>query len=75
MAKCPKCGAEIDHLNAFSLEENKQEVCLDETGNLDWGVSETVELSCVKIEFECPEIIYKNDGSSTDPQIKALLTG
>ena len=76
MAKCPKCGAEIDHIVAYSLEENKQDISLDSDGELDWSASEPIDASCVQIEFECPEcnqILYKNKGYSTDPEIKKLL--
>jgi hypothetical protein len=75
MAKCPKCHIEIDHLRAYSLEENVQNVSL-EGGELDWSTSDVVDESCVQIEFECPhcnQVIYKNRGDSTDPEIKRLL--
>jgi hypothetical protein len=75
--KCPKCEAELEALDAYSVEENKQEVTLDEDGNLDWSASDPVEDTCTCIEFECPtckETIYKNRGNSTDPHIKELLS-
>ena len=82
-AKCPKCGELLEHLNAYSLEENRQEVELTKsaaTGDvtLDWGLIETVEDSCTKIDFECPNcsaILYTNDGNSLDPKIVAILQG
>lgn len=77
LAKCPKCGGEIDHLHVYSLEENKQTISLDEKGSLDWGESEPVECSCVRIDIECHVcgvIIYRNDGNSNDPKFKELLT-
>lgn len=76
MAECPKCHAEISHLVAYSLEENRQIVMLDQYGELGWSASEPVEESCVQIEFECPrcnQVIYKNRGYSTDPFIKTML--
>lgn len=76
MAKCAKCGSKIDHLDAYSLEENLQHISLDADGSLDWSASEPVDESCVQIEFECPEcnqIIYKNKGWSSDPEILRLL--
>jgi len=76
--KCPQCGAKLEELIAYSLEENKQIITLDENGELDWSISEPVELSCRIIEIECPQCnatIYKNNGSSEDPKFKELLGG
>lgn len=80
---CPKCGAEIDHLEAYSLEENRQEVTLIDCPSsrrdlLEWSESEPIEETCVKIDFECPEckeVIYSNDGDSTDQAIIDFLSG
>lgn len=83
MAKCPKCGAEIDSLVAYSLEENKQTVTLagevGDAGVLDWSPSDVVESSCKHIDFECPEcgkVLFSNDGDSEDDRVsKFLLIG
>lgn len=78
MSECPHCGATLTYLNAYSLEENKQEVSLDEDGHLDWSTSDPVEETCEKIDFECPDcghVIYSNKGNSTDPEITRLLSG
>jgi len=75
---CPKCGAEIDHLEAYSLEENRQIVYLDPSDLLDWCESETVDGTCDKIDFECPEckeVIYTNKGDSNDQVIIDFLSG
>ncbi|GAG69282.1 unnamed protein product, partial [marine sediment metagenome] len=76
MGKCPECDVELEEVKAFSMEENRQIVTLDESGNLDWGLIETIEGTCTSIDIECPHcnaIIYHNKGSSTDPKIKELL--
>ena len=75
--KCPKCDAEIDFLNAYSLEEVVQDVFLNEN-NLDWGESNFVDGTCQRIIFECPECcqeIYRNKGDSNDVRIKEILKG
>lgn len=75
--KCPKCEAEIDFLNAYSLEEVKQKVYLYD-GELDWSESDFVDGSCVRIIFECPNClkeIYRNKGDSTDKGIIEILEG
>mgnify|MGYP001564619778 CR=1 FL=1 len=81
MPKCPKCSAHIDALNAYSMEENKQEVILGEgiykqKPFLDYGASETIDSSCSKIDFECPEcnqILFTNDGDSQDERVINFL--
>lgn len=58
IAKCPKCNADIDYLQAFCFEQNKYRVHLDNgrtRHRLEWSVSEVVESSETKIEFTCPE--------------------
>jgi len=76
--KCPQCGEKLEELIAYSLEENKQTITLDSRGHLDWSASEPIELTCQRIEIECPNcnaIIYKNNGNSEDPRFKQLLGG
>lgn len=76
--KCPKCNWEIEFLIAYSLEENRQDVSLDQDGDLDYGFSEAIDESCHKMDFECPncrESIYENDGWPHDPKIYELLGG
>lgn len=78
MVKCPECGEEINYLNAYSREENKQAVGLFEGDILEWDLSETIEDTCDRIEFECPEcgkIIYTNEGNSQDEWIINFLKG
>ncbi|VVB51233.1 Uncharacterised protein [uncultured archaeon] len=81
MAKCPKCGAEIDHLKAYSTEENLQIVTLNlpeyaEKNPLDWSRADPVEDTCTQIDFECPDcgnVIYSNNGNSQDPAVAEFL--
>jgi phage FluMu protein Com len=78
--KCPKCGEVINHLVAFSLEENMQDVRLvdEESDWLDWDVSEPVELSCQKIDFTCPfcrAILFTNKGDDCDKRVIEFLKG
>jgi hypothetical protein len=77
MAKCPKCGSTINHLNAYSLEVNKQTVELDEGGKfLEWGGIEAVECSCIKIDFKCPHCaatLFK--GKLNEENIMQFLKG
>ena len=75
MPKCPKCGKHIDALIAYSIEENKQEVTLEDTF-LNYGATETVDSSCSEIDFECPKcqnVIFTNDGDSQDKRIINFL--
>jgi len=75
---CPKCGAEIHSLEAYSLEENRQIVTLGGFEDLELSESDTIEGSCNKIDFECPECqetIYTNDGDSTDQAVIDFLSG
>lgn len=76
--ECPKCYEKIDHLVAYSLEENEQCVSL-ENNDLDWDSSEMVDGSCIKIQFVCPEcgkVLFTNKGESNDSNvIEFLKTG
>jgi predicted RNA-binding Zn-ribbon protein involved in translation (DUF1610 family) len=74
--KCPKCGEPLEHLDSFSLEENRQTIHLDDGEELDWSSIEPVEGTTVYISFECPSCnmeIYRNKGDSCDPKIKEFL--
>lgn len=76
--RCPKCGELIDHLTAFSLEENMQDVTVDNEGdtNLSWDCSEPVECSCIRINFECPNCnatLFSNKGESRDERVIDFL--
>jgi len=81
MSKCPKCKADIDHLNAYSIEEVKQTVSLatevsKDKPLLDWGPEDFVEDTCTHIDFECPEcgmVLYSNNGNSEDDNVTAFL--
>lgn len=83
MAKCPKCGNEINWLKAYCTEENKYSVELEEGVHqafvLDWSSSEIVEGSCTKTEFECPvcdETLFTVEGSDSQPkEVIAFLRG
>ena len=71
MTKCTKCGEEIKELTAYSHETNKYTVTLTEQGTLEWGLSETVESSATKDEFQCPlceAILFTTDGIDSQPQ-------
>ena len=77
MPKCPKCDAEIDFLNAYSLEESKQDVYLDKNKEfLEYDVSETVDGTCQKIDFCCPEcgeVLFINKGDCEDKRVIEFL--
>jgi predicted RNA-binding Zn-ribbon protein involved in translation (DUF1610 family) len=78
--KCPKCETQITSLNAYSLEENLQEVTIENDENdLSWDCSEPQEGTCKRINFECPEcgaVLFTNKGDSRDERvIKFLKTG
>ena len=83
MAKCPKCNDEIDSLNAYSIEMNKQKVTVDESfpnvhATLDWGRTEVVECSCTKIDFECPNCdatLFTTKGDSQPKEVIEFLKG
>jgi hypothetical protein len=79
MPKCPKCHSEISYLNAYSLEENKQSVGLDpEKEFLDYEVSETVDGTCQKMDFVCPEcneVLFTNNGDCEDDRVIKFLKG
>jgi len=74
--RCPFCGTVIDHLKAYSFEQNKQDVFLErdkhkpENLYLNWEDMETVDCSCSKIEYGCPDcdenliIDYTTDSNS-----------
>ena len=75
--KCPKCNHVINHLRAYSLEENEQCVELDgsET-DLDWDTSDVVDGSCRQIEFVCPSCgvrLFVNKGDSRDQRVIDFL--
>jgi hypothetical protein len=79
MPKCPECKREIDTLNAFSTEVNKQEVMLNKDGKtLDWSETETVESSCTKTEWECPfceATLFTTGGSPYPEEVVNFLKG
>lgn len=77
MVKCPKCNVELEGLNAYSTEQNKQYVWVTDVG-LEYDSSEAVEDSCTKIEFECPECgatLFATEGASQPDEIIKFLKG
>ena len=77
MPTCPKCKADIDHLNAFVAETVKYEIYLDELAGhegLNWGRAEPTEGSASFTEFSCPkcgEAIFTNDQRPPCPECGA----
>ena len=73
MPKCPKCGAEIDHLREFDNVEVSYVFGLDSKGRLCWDDQEILWDTAKIIEVGCPEceaILFK-----TESEAVAFLKG
>lgn len=79
-AKCPKCGAEIDYLDACIFEEDWRIVTLADFagGNpfLDWSKK---GVTCTKDQFRCPTckaVLFEIGGHNENPdEVVKFLNG
>ena len=64
MARCPKCGREIDHLNYWSLEWVKRSYWVNDDGEGEWSSSKDWVSTDNDDEYECPwccEVLFHSE--------------
>jgi len=67
MSVCPKCGVEIDHLNAYSRGETLYTFILDGSGEPRYLKKEVIP-SCDPDDYECPkchEVLFTDEEEAT----------
>ena len=74
--KCRFCDKELEYLDVFTLEENRQTVSLHGDGSIFYGVKEPIEASAKYTALECPNCnreLLRMEGDGDDEKIKELL--
>jgi hypothetical protein len=67
MSKCPKCGAEIDHLMAFTLHWSEQRLELYSDGCPKYTADKVVMYDPLESEYNCPvcdETLFKEESEA-----------
>jgi DNA-directed RNA polymerase subunit M/transcription elongation factor TFIIS len=69
MAKCPKCGEEIDHLHYYAYELQKADFYLNEDESKTYGNWDSLCDIKGEPEYECPEcgeLLFTSEEEATE---------